>query len=265
MGPVHRFVATGGPAGALGEEGGVELPADVNLSGGRLFLEVALQAEVGIAALEQLRIDRAVGVVAGRAPFPHRLVLKHVRPPLFRVALGAGVVLRQERATPAPQGRTLVGVVAVDAADFSFHHRVVVGEAEGAAHVEVAVQAHLRGFSGIDDRNTAGVIVAAPDVGVDASRAVAGLATDLPIILSGDMQLGVGRGRKILGDFLVAVGTVRGPNEAGPRDLGGATISRVVAMQDTSTAAAGRRNGRSFFKRSRRPRSSELGEAPRDG
>ena len=90
MRAVDRLVAAGGPAGAAGEERGVVATADEDDAGRGLLLEVALQAEVGVAALEHLGVHGAVRVVAGDAALAGRLVLEHIRAALLDVALQAG-------------------------------------------------------------------------------------------------------------------------------------------------------------------------------
>src|SRR5258708_4544331 len=97
--------------------------ADLQPSRSGLLLEVALQAKGLVAFGEQLVIDRAVGVVAGGATFPHSFVLEDEWPPLGGVAAAAGIVELGERGAHASDGRTLVRIMAIAAAQFAFGDR----------------------------------------------------------------------------------------------------------------------------------------------
>lgn len=66
IGSVDGFVTTGGPAGStFGATTSVITAVDIEIVAGLLIVEVALQAEIGVALGEHLLIDRTVGVVAG--------------------------------------------------------------------------------------------------------------------------------------------------------------------------------------------------------
>ncbi len=125
----------------------------VNLAGaaGVGRLEVAAQAEVGIARDEHLRVHGAVRVVAGDAALAHRGVLIDKRALLLRVALGAGGVHVLEVHAGAGDGVALVHVVAIAAAHLAVEHLVAVRQAELGALVEVALEAGLGRLLGIED------------------------------------------------------------------------------------------------------------------
>jgi hypothetical protein len=57
-----------------------------------LHLRMAAEAEVRVALRQQLGIDRAVGRVAHRAPFPQSRMLEHKGPGLLTMTGGAGFV-----------------------------------------------------------------------------------------------------------------------------------------------------------------------------
>jgi len=81
--------------------------------------------------------------VTGGASFAHGFVLEHKRPVLLRVASGAGLIHRRERGAHALYGRTFVWIVAVIAAQLSFHDRVVEWQVEFAPLIKVAVKTNL--------------------------------------------------------------------------------------------------------------------------
>src|SRR5208282_3594968 len=76
---MNGLVTAGRPASALLDAQGVIGAADENLPAADL-LEVAFQAEVGVARRQEFCIDRSVGSVAGGASFAHRFVLEDERP-----------------------------------------------------------------------------------------------------------------------------------------------------------------------------------------
>lgn len=76
MGAMDGFVATGGPASAAVEEIIVVAPADEDFTGRSLLLEVALEAEIGIAHFQHLFVDRAMRRVATGAAFANGFVFE---------------------------------------------------------------------------------------------------------------------------------------------------------------------------------------------
>ena len=109
--------------------------------GRHLLLEVALQAEVGVALGEHLLIGGTVRVVAACATFADGIVFEYERASLCGMAFGAGVVGACERCSPALVGRALVRVMAVGAGHLAVEHLVGEGHAELGLGVEVALEA----------------------------------------------------------------------------------------------------------------------------
>ena len=68
-------------------------PADHDLAGGSLLLEVALQTKVGAALRQHLVVDCAMRVMACGATFAHCFMLEHKRPALIDMAFGARVLV----------------------------------------------------------------------------------------------------------------------------------------------------------------------------
>jgi len=88
---VNRFVAAGGPAGALTDANGVIRTADEYL-GAIDLLEMTLEAQIGVAGGQQFGVDRAVRGVTGRATFPHGFMLENLRAVLVRVAAETALI-----------------------------------------------------------------------------------------------------------------------------------------------------------------------------
>src|SRR5688572_33121424 len=84
------LVAACRPTGAAGEGTGVIASADHDGAGRSLLLEVAFQAEGGVALGEHPLIDGAVRLVAGVAALAERFVLEDKRPSPRRVAPETG-------------------------------------------------------------------------------------------------------------------------------------------------------------------------------
>ena len=82
---MDRFVAARGPAGALLQAQGVVRSANENLAAADL-LEVAPQAQVGVAHLQHLGVDRAMRGMTDGAALTQRLVLEHERTALRGMA-----------------------------------------------------------------------------------------------------------------------------------------------------------------------------------
>src|SRR5277367_6753559 len=83
------------PTGPIMQVAGMVHIADIKRSRGQSRprrLRMASQAQVVIAHGEKLRIDRAMGIVAGGAAFAHGGMLEYDRFGLFAMAAGAGFV-----------------------------------------------------------------------------------------------------------------------------------------------------------------------------
>ena len=87
MRTMNRLVTAGAPASAPGEERAVIASANEDFSGLCLLLKMAFQTKILVSLREHLVVDRAVGIVAGRAAFANRFVFEHIRSTLGGVAL----------------------------------------------------------------------------------------------------------------------------------------------------------------------------------
>ena len=102
------------------------------------LLEMAFQAEVGVADTEHLGVDAAMRAMAGGAAFAQRLVFEHERAPHSRMAFQTVLLARQQEGTASYVGDTLVGRVALDAGHSAFGHGVMIGKVKLAAHLRMA-------------------------------------------------------------------------------------------------------------------------------
>lgn len=177
-------MAAGGPASAVLQMQRVVLLADENMAGGNYragalthVLRMAAEAEIAVTNDEQLRIDGAVGIVAGNAAFAQRGMLENERMRLRAVALGTAFVqARHRQAAGGFHNVHAVGIVALDAVHLAFDDRVMLREIEFSVRFEMALETRGGVRAGIDDE------LAAPAARRDmqAARPVAGFATLLP-------------------------------------------------------------------------------------
>ena len=174
-------MAAGGPASALLEFGPMRHLADVNLASAHaraLDLGVAPQAKIGIAVDQQLAIDGAVRTVANGAPFTQRFMLEHERLGLLPVTLRAVLIQpRHGQSGGGPENVGAVRIVALHTIHAAFENGMVLGQAELAVDVEVALEAGGGIFARVDDEFAA----AATGLDMLAARAVAGFATALAL------------------------------------------------------------------------------------
>lgn len=215
MGTVDGFVATGGPAGAATHARRVIAAADVDFAIDPLFLEMAFEAEDGIAFDEHAWVDRAVGLVAGGAALADGLVFEGEGAALGNVATAAGVVFGGQCCSAAGDDLTLVRIMTIAASDLALLDGVVGWKAESAFHFEMALEAGVGGFEWINDGGAS-----AAGFGVETAGAVAGFAADIDGVGSLGLQAGVGRGVEILGDGLMALGAIVGADVSGSGDVG---------------------------------------------
>ena len=117
-----------------------------------MTLEVALQAQHRVALQQQFRVHTPVRIVAGGAALANRLVLKHKRPALRRMAFPAGVHLGGQGFHPAFDGITFVGIVAIATGNLAFSHRVVMRQAKLSLFIQMALVAGFGRFARIDNR-----------------------------------------------------------------------------------------------------------------
>jgi hypothetical protein len=101
---------------------------------GSCQLGVTFQAQIVVPLNEHLLVDRAMGVMAGCAPFPQRLVLKHMRASLLTVTLQTGLILPRDKHAFRLVYILAMWIVAISATSF-----------------EMALETCFRVFAGIDD------------------------------------------------------------------------------------------------------------------
>ena len=95
------------PAGALLQAQGVIRTTDEDASALNL-LEVAFEAEVGVAHGQHPGIDAAMGRMAGGASFAQRLMFKHVRTALGRMTFQTIFFLGEQGGAAAGARASLV-------------------------------------------------------------------------------------------------------------------------------------------------------------
>jgi len=129
----------------------VNVPDENSLVDG-LGLRVAAQAEGGITGHEQLLIDRTMRLVTSHAAFPQGGMLKHKRPGLILVALGAILICpRHGQSARRLEEVISVRIMALPAIHVPFDHRMMLREHKVALHIEMAFKAGGGILAGIDD------------------------------------------------------------------------------------------------------------------
>ena len=181
---------------------------------GRLLLEVALEAQVLVARLQHLRVQRTVRVVARDAAFARGLVLEHIGTTLRSVAFHAGAVHAAKVRAALGDRITGVRAVAIAAAHLAGEHRMGVRQAELTALVEMALEARVGRCPRIHDRACATTLL-----DVNRARPVTRFATDLRAVAAGSEQLSVRRVVKFRREVFVALRALLGADKSGARDL----------------------------------------------
>jgi hypothetical protein len=192
------------------------LSPDEDFASGRLLLEMATEAKIGVASDKHLLVDRAMNCMAGRAAFAYGLVLENKRPALGGMTLTASLGFDGQGCAAAFNCLAFVGIVTIGARDFALENRMVVGEIELAAFIEMTVETNFGRFPGIND----GVAGAARLV-MDAARSMARFTADLQRIGTLGLQARVCGCREIAGNIAVAFLTALGANERGVWDCRG--------------------------------------------
>ena len=173
---MDSFVATGRPTSALRQTSGVIRIANQDPARRGLLLEMALQAQRGIAFREHALIDRAVRRMAGSAALFGSFVVEDKRTALREVALETGSVLAQEgdaatfnildeTRAAAFDDIALVRVMAIGTAHLAFRHRMMMRELEAGANISVALEAGIRIATWIDNAH-----MSAPGLHMQAGR-----------------------------------------------------------------------------------------------
>jgi len=218
--PVDRFVAAGGPTGALLQPRRMIAVSDENLSVAGLLLEVTLEAKVRVALREQPLVDRAVRRMAAHAAFPHRFMLEHEWPALRGVALETSFVMAEQCRPPtrdllgqirsaAFNGIALVWIMAIRAADFSLEDGMMMRQLERRFHFRVALETSGWRFSRIDNKDVA----SASGLHVQAAWAVTRFAANVLSVCSFGLEPSVSRRAEIARNRFMARGAFFRANE----------------------------------------------------
>ena len=215
MRAVDGFVATSGPASPASKEGRVVAATDQDDARGRLLLEVALEAQVLVARLQHLRVQRTVRVVARDAAFARGLVLEHIGTTLRSVAFHAGAVHAAKVRAALGDRITGVRAVAIAAAHLAGEHRMGVRQAELTALVEMAGETGLGRLGRIDDR-----ALAAAGLDVDGPGPVTSLAADVSDLGILERQVAVRRSIKMARHLFMALGALLGADVGRASHLG---------------------------------------------
>ncbi len=135
----------------------------------QLHLEMTLEAERLVPFRQQFVIDRSMHSMTRGAAFPNRFMLENKRAALGNMAFATNLKLGGEARSAMGYGRAFMRIVAIGTADPAFQHRMVIGQVELAALVQVTIKADLRRFPRIDN-----VASAATGIHMDAAGAVTG-------------------------------------------------------------------------------------------
>ena len=152
--------------------------------------------------------------MAGRAALANGLVFENERPGLCRMALPAGLMFGQQGCTTSSNCWSFVRIMTITAAYFSFQNRMMIWKVELSTLIQMALEADLRRFSGIDDsmRSSTALVM-------NAARTVARLTTNVLGIFAECLQTGVCGGMEIPHRIGMALLATFGTDEFGARDL----------------------------------------------
>jgi hypothetical protein len=171
---MDRFVASSRPTMAARKPRGMVLATDQNSSTGRLLLEMAPEAKIGIARDEHFLIYRSVHRVTGGATFSNGFVFKDKRSCLGSMAFPAGLMFGQQGGAAPCDCRSLMGVMTIATTHLAFNNRVMVRQIKLAALIQVTFEADFWRFSRIDNgiRRATALIV-------NATRSMARFTSDI--------------------------------------------------------------------------------------
>lgn len=208
MGTVHGLMTSSRPACPLIDKPSVVAIANHDHAWGGLSLEMTFQAKVGVALNEHLLVGSTVRIMAGRASFAHRFMLKNKRSALRGVTLHAGVAFGRERSPAALDGRPFVRIMAITAGHFAIFNWMMMCRAETRFHVQMAGHARFRIAFRINDR------VARPTaLRVNASGSVTRFTTHLLGVGTLRRQARVIRGVEVFIDVCVAFRAILASHE----------------------------------------------------
>ena len=171
-------MATGRPASALLQQRRVILAADEDgtARATRLYLRMALEAEILITLHEQFAVHRTVRLMTNHATLAHRLVFERNWARLLAMTGGASLVhTSYGRSTFRLEDVATMRVVALHTVHPVLEDGMVLGQFELGVRGQVTFQTGGGVFAGIDDE------LPRPAAGnVQAAGAVTGFATALP-------------------------------------------------------------------------------------
>lgn len=136
---------------------------------------MAAKTKIRVPLLQQIRMDRAVRLMAGHAALPQSLVLKNKLPRLLLVTVRALAGGPPHRQRPGLHDFSLVRIVAGHTAHRSVHHRMPIRQIKLGMLPQMAFEAGRRIASRIRDEHRASLRAAHRDV--LAAGAVTGFAT----------------------------------------------------------------------------------------
>lgn len=175
---------------------------------------MAAEAEIRVAGDEHLLIHGAVRIVADRAAFLHRLVREEERTFLRGVALRASLVGGFKRGARALNDFAFMRIVAIAASHLAREDRVGVGQAELTALVQMAGEAGLGRFIGINNRT-----LAAASLDVDRSGTVACFAADVRAFVVLKRNVAMSRAFEVTCLVFMTVSALVGTNIGGARHI----------------------------------------------
>jgi hypothetical protein len=173
---------------------------DEDLATRGLLLEMALEAEGGIALGEELGVDRAVGMMTGGAALAHGLVLEDVGAALGGMALVTAFVFGEQRGMAAHDRAPVMRIVAIGAGQMPFRHRMPMRQAERTADIEVTGEADVGRLEGIDDQ-----LGIAAGLDVKIAWAMTGLAADVDGIRALGLKSRMTGGDEVADQLIVAI------------------------------------------------------------
>jgi len=203
IGTMNGGMATGGPAGPLGQSRGVVLISQFNAARSR-NLGMASQTQVGITRHQHFVIDGAMMVVAGGATFSQSLVFENKRSALVLMALTAGSVGLPDHFIVGQHDVLAVGAVTGVAGKALFLQWMVVLEIEKRLNLRMTLVAGCGIFAGVDDV----LAPAAPGGHMETAGTVAGFAAKhFLTIRQGDLKFGMPGVFKVFYRFRMAQST----------------------------------------------------------
>lgn len=218
---VNRGMTTSGRTTSLPqEEGMIHLP-DHQVPRCSGNLRMTFQTKISIPLQKQLVVHRTMGLMAGRAAFPHRFMLEDKGPGLLPMTLRTGLIPPRKGQTPNGLLNVMpVRIMAIHTIHAPLEHGMMAGKVKLGIHPDVTLDARLRRLPGIHNLTSKGT--PPPRVHVQTARSMTRLATPIHTVRPGSrMDPGMHTVRKDLCDRLVTRRTGLRAHKFGPGDDGG--------------------------------------------